>query len=210
MARKKHIVAEAEQPPQPQDHPTSDVDLENADDMPTENAERIQELEEKLAAAKSEADAKHDRMLRMAAELENYRKRSARELDDLKKFATENLLRELLSVVDNLERAIASVAVEDRAEQPLVDGVCLTLAEIAKILENHHVRPVQAMGKPFDPAFHQAMCQEPSADHPPNTVIQEFQKGYLIHDRLLRPAMVVVSTAVPNGEPGEPSVDTHA
>lgn len=210
MARKKHTVAEGEQPPEPQDNPASNLGLESADDTPTEIAGRTEEFEEKLAAAKSEADAKHDRLLRMAAELENFRKRSARELDDLKKFATENLLRQLLSVVDNLERAIASVAVEDPAERPLLDGVCLTLAEIAKILENHHVRPIQAMGKPFDPAFHQAMCQEPSADHAPNTVIQEFQKGYLIHDRLLRPAMVVVSTAMPNAEPDEPLVDTHA
>jgi len=92
----------------------------------------------------------------------------------------------------------------------VVDGVALTLAEVMKILETHHVSPIEALGKPFDPVFHQAMCQEENGDHPPNTVVQEFQKGYLIHDRLLRPAMVVVSKAAQNGQPAERSVDTNA
>jgi molecular chaperone GrpE len=143
-------------------------------------------------------------------ELENFKKRSARELDDIRKYATENLIRELLSVVDNLERAIASAAPENENDQRLVDGVSLTLAEINKILERHYVSPIQALGNSFDPAFHQAMCQEESTDQPPNTVVQEFQKGYMIHDRLLRPAMVVVSKAVQNGQPAERSVDTNA
>jgi molecular chaperone GrpE len=112
--------------------------------------------------------------------------------------------------VDNLERAIASAAPGNGNEQSLVDGVALTLAEINKILEKHYVSPIQAMGEPFDPAFHQAMSQEESSDQPPNTVIQEFQKGYLIHDRLLRPAMVVVSKAAQNGQTPEKTVDTNA
>ena len=94
--------------------------------------------------------------------------------------------------------------------QSVVDGVVLTLAEINKILETHYVKPIQALGEPFDPAFHQAMCQEESTDQPPNTVVQEFQKGYLMHDRLLRPTMVVVSKAAHNGQPAEKSVDTNA
>jgi molecular chaperone GrpE len=146
----------------------------------------------------------------MAAELENFKKRAGREMDDIRKFATENLIRQLLTVVDNLERAIASATSESESGQSLVDGVALTLAEITKILEKHYVSPIQALGEPFDPAFHQAMCQEESPHHPPNTVVQEFQKGYLIHDRLLRPAMVVVSKAAQNGQAPEKTVDTNA
>lgn len=115
----------------------------------------------------------------------------------------------MLSVVDNLERAIASASSDNENGQSVVDGVALTLAEVNKILEKHYVRPIQALGEPFDPTFHQAMCQEESANQPPNTVVQEFQKGYLIHDRLLRPAMVVVSKAATNGQPDEKTIDTN-
>ncbi|MCB2146417.1 MAG: nucleotide exchange factor GrpE [Deltaproteobacteria bacterium] len=210
MAKKTKIVIDDENDTTPQEPPSTTPDPGNATDEPAESVDPLKDLEEKLTAAQAEADENRDRMLRMAAELENFKKRSARELDDIRKYATENLIRELLSVVDNLERAIASAAPENENDQRLVDGVSLTLAEINKILERHYVSPIQALGESFDPAFHQAMCQEESTDQPPNTVVQEFQKGYLIHDRLLRPAMVVVSKAVQNGQPAERSVDTNA
>ena len=149
-------------------------------------------------------------LLRVSAEFENYKKRSLRHMEDFKKYANEALLKELLTVVDNLERAIASASPDNTNDQGVVDGVALTLTEITKILEKHHVSPIKALGEPFDPAFHQAMCQEESTDQPPNTVVQEFQKGYLMHDRLLRPTMVVVSKAAQNGQPAEKSVDTSA
>ncbi|MDL2275474.1 nucleotide exchange factor GrpE [Desulfosarcina sp. OttesenSCG-928-G10] len=169
-----------------------------------------EDSETALEAAKAEARDFHDRMLRMAAELENYKKRAAREQDDLRKFATEKLLLQLLSVVDNLERAIASASADPQCNQSLVDGVTLTLAEIMKILGQHHVTPVESMGNPFNPAFHQAMSQEARDDLPPNTVVLEYQKGYLIHDRLLRPAMVVVSAAAQSGQTASGNVDAHA
>lgn|GEM_PF-30560 len=212
MAQKKKIEIEDGDDKTPQDTPATQSDLENTVDVdgPAEAADPLKNLEEKLAAAQAEAIEDRDRMLRMAAELDNFKKRSSRELGDLKKYATENLLRQLLTVVDNLERAIAAAAPDGENGQRVVDGVSLTLAEIMKILEKHHVTAIQALGEPFDPAFHQAMCQEESADQPPNTVVQEFQKGYLIHDRLLRPAMVVVSKAAQNGRPLEKTVDTNA
>lgn len=210
MAKKTKIVIDEEGDKTPQEPPLTPPDSGGASDEPSDAVDPIKDLEEKLSAAQAEANENHDRMLRMAAELENFKKRSARELDDIRKYATENLIRELLSVVDNLERAIASAAPENENDQRLVDGVSLTLAEINKILERHYVSPIQALGESFDPAFHQAMCQEESSDQPPNTVVQEFQKGYLIHDRLLRPAMVVVSKAVQDGQPAERSVDTNA
>jgi len=211
MAQKKKIVIEEENENTVQE-PTS-TPPENEGDLeapPMSVDDAVKDLEEKLAAAQAEAGENHDRMLRMAAEYDNYKKRTARELEDLKKYATENLIRQLLNVVDNLERAIASASADGKNDQSVVDGVVLTLAEITKILEKHHVRPIEAMGEPFDPTFHQAMCQEENDDYPPNTVVQEFQKGYLIHDRLLRPTMVVVSKAVNSEQPTEKSVDTKA
>ena len=210
MAQKKKIVVEDENDQTPQEPPATPLGPDSAADEPSDAGDPLKDLEEKLAAAQADAIENRDRMLRMAAELDNSKKRAVRELDDLKKYATENLIRQLLTVVDNLERAIASASPDDENGQSVVDGVALTLAEITKILEKHHVSPIEALGEPFDPAFHQAMCQEESADQPPNTVVQEFQKGYLIHDRLLRPTMVVVSKAVQNGQPAEKSVDTNA
>jgi molecular chaperone GrpE len=131
-------------------------------------------------------------------------------MEDLKKYATENLIRQLLTIVDNLERAIASASADNQNGQGVIDGVALTLAEVMKILEKHNVSPIESLGVPFDPSFHQAMCQEESDEHPPNTVVQEYQKGYMIHDRLLRPAMVVVSKTTQNGQTNEKSVDTNA
>jgi molecular chaperone GrpE len=210
MAPKKKIAIDDEKEKESQAPPSTPSNQSDATEESVEAINPVTALEEKLSSAQAEANENRDRMLRMAAELDNYKKRAARELDDLKKYATENLIRQLLDVVDNLERAIASADSVNGNEQSLVDGVALTLAEINKILEKHYVSPIQAMGEPFNPAFHQAMCQEESTDQPPNTVVQEFQKGYLIHDRLLRPAMVVVSKAAQNGQPPEKTVDTNA
>ena len=210
MAQKKKIVIEGDNDNTPQDPSSTPSNPDGVADEPVAADDPLEDLEAKLTAAQAEAIENHDRMLRMAAELDNYKKRAARDLDDIKKYATENLIRQLLTVVDNLERAIASAASENESDQRLVDGVALTLAEIMKILEKHYVSPIQALGEPFDPAFHQAMCQEEHTDQPPNTVVQEFQKGYLIHERLLRPAMVVVSKAAQNGQAPENTVNTNA
>jgi molecular chaperone GrpE len=211
MVNKKKIAIEDDDEKTLQDTPPTTPTPDGAADEAVAAATNpLKDLEEQLAAAKDEASENHDRMLRMAAEFDNFRKRTAREMDDIRKYATENLIRQLLTVVDNLERAIASASGDNENGKNVVDGVVLTLAEIMKILEKHHVSPIQALGEPFDPNFHQAMCQEESADQPPNTVVQEFQKGYMIHDRLLRPAMVVVSKAAQNGQSAEKTVNTNA
>ena len=210
MAQKKNIVIEDENEKKSQETPSMPASDEGIVDTKADDVDPLTDLEEKLAAAQAEAHENHDRMLRMAAEFENYKKRTVREMEDLKKYATENLIRQLLTVVDNLERAIASGSGDNQNGQSVVDGVALTLAEVVKILEQHHVSPIECLGAPFDPSFHQAMCQEERVDHPPNTVVQEYQKGYMIHDRLLRPAMVVVSKAAQNGQTDDKSVDTNA
>jgi molecular chaperone GrpE len=151
-----------------------------------------------LAAAQKQAQENYDRLLRVSAEFENYKKRNSREMQEVIKYANERMAKELLGVVDNLQRAIASAGQSGGGDPALVQGVELTLNETLKILERHHVTPIEAVGQPFDPNFHQAMLQMETADQPPNTVVQELQKGYRIHERLLRPALVAVSKA-PNG-----------
>jgi len=149
----------------------------------------------KLAAFKQEAELEHERLLRLSAEFENYKKRMNRQMDEFRKYANEALLKDLLSVVDNLERAIQTSGEKtDKASDAcVIEGVEMTLNEILKLLNKCHVTPIEALGKPFDPAFHEAVMQEESEEYDENTVISEFQKGYLIHGRLLRAAMVVVS-----------------
>ncbi len=152
-------------------------------------------LKDELENMKQEAARNYDRLLRVSAEFDNYKKRMQREMEGMRKFANESLLKDLLTVVDNLERAIAaSGSVRSEHDSCVVEGIELTLNDIMKLLKKYDVTPIESVGKPFDPAYHEAVMQEPSDQYPPNTVIKEFQKGYMIHDRLLRPAMVVVST----------------
>ncbi len=150
------------------------------------------DLEEKLQAAERQAQENHDRFLRVAAELDNFRKRKEREIGDLRKYANQTLLKELLAVVDNLERALAASR-ETSEPEGLRDGVEMTLKELLKIFEKFGVQPIEALQQPFDPNLHEAVMQEPSDAVPANTVVKELQKGYLLRDRLLRPSMVVVS-----------------
>ncbi|MBF0201218.1 MAG: nucleotide exchange factor GrpE [Desulfamplus sp.] len=141
-------------------------------------------------------DAEKDRVIRLAAEFDNYKKRSAREMAEFRKYANETIIKQLLTVVDNLERAIASANSDKRADKAsIVEGVEMTLRDILKLFDSFSVKRVDALGKPFDPSFHQAVSHQESDEHPDNTVINELQKGYTLHDRLIRPSMVVVSKA---------------
>ncbi len=164
-----------------------------------------EDIEEKLASAQNELKEAQDRVLRVSAEFENYKKRSAREMAAHRKYANETLIKALLPVVDNLELAIQSARENGHAEDGLLEGIEMTRKEILKVFEKFGVTPVEAEGKPFDPSIHEAAMQEASDTHPENTVIREFQKGYRIEERLLRPAMVVVSKGEEaNGESEKP------
>lgn len=171
----------------------TDKDKPDKKKSKAEETDPVQVLEKEAEFAKQEAQENYDKYLRVFAEFDNYKKRSTREMNDFRKYANEALLRDMLTVVDNLERAINSS--NDHAEDTssIVEGVRMTLGGILDLIEKHHVAPIESEGKPFDPQFHQAFHQEESEDHPSNTVLKEFQKGYLLHDRLLRPSMVVVS-----------------
>lgn len=158
------------------------------EEVPAEN-----ELEVQLEAAREEARLSFEKYLRAVAEFENYKKRSAKENEDFRKYANEVLIKALLPVVDNLERAVKSVKEEGCDVQALLAGVELTLNELVKVFHQSQVKKIDALGESFDPNFHQAMMQEISDEHPENTVLQELQTGYTLHNRLLRPAMVIVS-----------------
>lgn len=155
------------------------------------------DLAVQLSQAREEASVNYNKMLRLAAELDNVKKRAVRDLEDMRKFANEMVFKDLLDVWDNLRRALDAAKADDCTVDGLSQGVALTLAQLEKVFDRFNVKPVAAVGEPFDPRFHQAMMQEATDQHPVNTVIRELQQGFTIHDRLLRPAMVVVAAAAP-------------
>lgn len=154
--------------------------------------ERIAQLEEQLAAKEQEARDNWDKLLRERADLENYRKRASREKEELLNYGIKSLVEEVLPVVDNLERALEHTS-EDGLPA-LVEGVKMTHSLLLTALKKFGVCAVEGTcGTLFDSAFHQAMSQVETAEQPGNTIVQEFQKGYLLKERLLRPAMVSVA-----------------
>ncbi|WP_102960419.1 nucleotide exchange factor GrpE [Mangrovicella endophytica] len=161
-----------------------------------------------LAALQAEnADVK-DRMLRLAADMENLRRRTEREVKDARQYAVTSFAREMLSVADNLRRAIEALPAEartggDAGLVSLIDGVEMTERGLLASLEKHGVRKLEPEGQRFDPNFHQAMFEIPNPELPNNTVVQVVQAGYAIGDRVLRPAMVGVSKGGPKA-PAEP------
>jgi molecular chaperone GrpE len=160
---------------------------------PVEIEDPMEDLEAKLEVKEQEAKENYDRLLRVSAEFENYKKRASRDLAELRKFANQSLIKEMLSVVDNLELAMNSTNGHKTIDQGLLQGLDMTHREILKVFEKFNVKPIEAKGQAFDPTFHEAVMQEATDEFDENTVINELQKGYLIHDRLLRPAMVVVA-----------------
>ncbi len=166
-------------------------------DSGKKNKEKIDDplkvVEARLESVEQELKDSHDRFLRVSAEFENYKKRAAREMNDFRKFANESFVKAMLPVVDNLDRAIESSSNDDHSISSMVEGVNMTLKEILKIFEQFGVKPFESLGETFDPALHQAVMQKETDDHPEKTILNELEKGYMMHDRLLRPAMVVVS-----------------
>jgi molecular chaperone GrpE len=151
------------------------------------------ELETKIAGLEKEKKDNWDRYLRAAADLENLRKRQKRELDDVRLESKGRVLKEMLPVVDNLERAIEH-ATSQAGTNPIVEGVQLVLRQFLTAFERLEVTPVEANGQPFDPNLHEAISQQES-DAAPGTVVQVLQRGYKSGERLLRPALVVVAKA---------------
>ena len=151
-----------------------------------------------IAALKEETGTLKDRLLRLAAEMENLRKRTEREKAEATLYAATNFARDLLSVADNLGRALAAVppearAAADEATQNLLAGVEVTERELLNSFQRHGIRKIETVGQKFDPHMHQAIFEVPTTEHPPGTVVQEMQAGFAIGERCLRPAMVAVA-----------------
>ena len=165
---------------------------------------------EALAAKAQEVERLQDRLVRLQAEFENYKKRMAREKAEFLKFATEGLLLEFLPVLDNLERAIASARAETASREAVVEGIDMIVRLFRATLEKAGVKPMEAVGKPFDPSLHQAVAQVECPGEQDN-VVEEVQKGYLLEGRVLRAAMVKVSRASsPAAERGAAGEDAGA
>lgn len=158
----------------------------------TESAE-VASLDEQLEAAIAERDENYDRLLRAQAELENFRKRVRKETELNRLYQQLPLVRDLLPGLDNLQRALTA-AESSQGVEGLVEGVRMVVQQFEDLLGRYSVKPIEAVGQPFDPNLHEAVLQQPSADHPPMTVIEEVQRGYILHDRVVRPSQVIVST----------------
>ncbi len=158
--------------------------------------QQLEALRGSLAAKTKEVQGLHDRLLRAHAELENVKKRAARDKAEFLKFATEGLLLEFLPVLDNLERAIAS-ARSEVGSTSLLEGVEMTARLFLSVLEKAGVKPIEALGHPFDPAFHEAVAQTDGPAEEAGRVVEVVRKGYLLEGRVLRPAMVKVCHGAP-------------
>ncbi len=149
---------------------------------------QVEELQQKLSTL-------GEQLLREQAEMQNVRRRAQRDIESAHKYALEKFAGELLSVVDNLERAIDAIDADDESQKAVAEGLELTLKTFIEVLAKYNVEAVEPEGQPFDAELHQAVSTVPNKDVEPNTVINVFQKGYTLNGRLMRPAMVVVSTS---------------
>jgi molecular chaperone GrpE len=171
-------------------------------DMPTDDAEARNEVPESVVPMDTPADVQaqvaelQDQLLRSQAELENFRRRSQRDAGEARKYQSLTLVRDLLPSVDNLQRAIQA-AEQSGDVGNLLEGIRMVSHQLAETLKGHAAQPIAAEGEAFDPNLHEALSQVPSADHPPMTVLQVVEDGYRMHDRVVRPAKVIVSCAPP-------------
>lgn len=188
--------------------PDAEETAANAADAPAADENTTQGDEgapDPIEALKAENSELKDRYLRLAAEMDNLRRRTEREIKDAKTYSAAAFARDMLAVSDNLRRAIEAIPAEARAGGDagfiaLVEGVEMTERSMLSALERHGVKKIEPNGQKFDPNFHQAMFEVPNAELPANTVIQVVQDGYVIGDRVLRPAMVGVSKGGPKTE----------
>jgi len=181
---------------QQQDH--ADVDaiadaIQEACDVDSGADSRANSGVEPSSDTESELAIEKDRVLRMQAEMENLRSRTAREINDERRYAPLPIVRELLPVLDNIDRAIEA-AEQSGESDSLLEGFKLVRQQLTTILQQHHCKPIEAVGHPFDPQVHQAILQQPSDKQPANHVLQETQTGYQLHDRVVRASQVIVST----------------
>jgi molecular chaperone GrpE len=176
-------------------HPNRDESTAAPDESLDRSLEQAL-AEEDTPDVAAELEAANDRMLRLQAEMQNLRARTAREIADERRYAALPIVRELLPVIDNIDRAIDAAEKAGEAEN-LLEGFRLVRQQLATILAQHHCERIDADGQPFDPHIHEAILQQPSADVPAGHVMMVTQEGYKLHDRVARPAQVIVSSGAP-------------
>ncbi|NOZ01001.1 MAG: nucleotide exchange factor GrpE [Deltaproteobacteria bacterium] len=157
--------------------------------------------EARVAALEARLQETNERLLRVAADFENYRKRIEREKGDYLKYANERLMRDLLNIVDNLQRALDSAKTSGDSEA-ITHGIGLVYQDILKVLDKFGVKLMEAKDKPFDPMFHEALQTAETDEVAPGTILEEVQRGYMMHEKVLRPALVVVSASPEETSPG--------
>jgi molecular chaperone GrpE len=169
---------------------------EKTKDSKTKNGHKSsvskKDLNKKLEEVEKEKNEFSDRLLRTMAEFDNYRKRVAREKEDLIKYGNEKFAFDILSVMDNFERSLEQARKSQEVE-PVIEGIEMIRKQFVIALEKFHVKPFESVGEPFDPEKHEAMAQQEHDEYEENTVIEEYQKGYFLKEKLLRPARVIVS-----------------
>jgi len=152
---------------------------------------RLLALEEENSQLRQQLAEKHDNLLRTMADFDNYRRRTRQEMEEIRRIALEEFLRGLLRVMDNFERAMQA-AEESQSFEKLLEGVQLTYRQLQSLLREAGVQPIDAVGKPFDPNYHEAVQRVESQEHPDETVLEEVERGYMIQSRVLRPSRVKV------------------
>lgn len=194
------MAEDNKQQEQDQEHVIAGEETTQADTSAAESPEREESAEtgeptpeQQVEALRQELAETREQALRTAAEAQNIRRRAEIDAENARKFAIERFARDLLPVVDNLERALASVDTKDESMAAVLEGVELTHRSFTDMLERHNLKVINPEGEPFDPQLHEAISMVESPDAEPNSVIQVVQKGYTLNDRLLRAAMVVVS-----------------
>jgi molecular chaperone GrpE len=193
--RRKVDIHEAE--------PATTVIEEESKQGALDKEEVVEALKQHVDQLREEVETYKDRWMRSSAEFENYKKRLTREKEDWIKYGNENLLKAILPIIDNLERALAHAEAQDNCES-LQEGIQMIHRQFLTVLDRFGVQRIEALHQPFDPSLHEAMMQVGSDEHEPNTIVQELEKGYLLQDRLLRPTKVAVSKKT------EPAPDTNA
>lgn len=190
---KKHQNQPVEDQPEDQVPAGEEIQQE-----PQEASEQPQptETEKEMERLGTELAAKNDAFLRLTAEYQNYRRRVEKEKQDLIKFGNEKIVLDLLKVLDNFDRALSSVDYDCEENKNVVSGIEMIRKSLDELLKTYGVEAVEAIGHPFDPERHHAVMTEPSDDVVPDTVLDEFQKGYMLNKKIIRPSMVKVSTAI--------------
>lgn len=168
--------------------PVSNEEIEQELLQEQEQISETEQLQKQVAEAS-------DQVLRIQAEMQNVRRRAERDIENAHKYALDKFSADLLPVVDNLERALSAISVDDESQKAVAEGIELTLKSFIDVLARFKIEPIDPAGQPFDANMHQAVSMVPNPDLEPNTVMDVFQKGYTLNGRLIRPAMVVVSQA---------------